>query len=219
MLCKKFGGITAGLFLLCGVASGGDFYAGGNLAFLDVSGLRHGVASSGDTSVTADGDASLTALVSKFGWKVTENFAVEGRLGSGIDDDAVRVNTTTRDIRENTEQVYNNQSGAYENVTTITTYIYNNTYEDTVKLKHIVGVYVRVGIQESDSFYPYVVAGLTEVNLRSNGRDSADRDPSYGLGADIAISDSSAINIEYMKYYDNGGTTIDGFTIGYLWKF
>lgn len=213
MLCKKLGGLTVGLFLLCGVASGGDFYAGGNLAFLDVSGLRYGTSSGGNTSVTASGDASLTALVSRFGWEVTENFAVEGRFGVGIDDDAVRV--TTRRIEQNYGRDNNGNSVPLDTYTT-----YTNTYEDTVKLKHIAGVYVRVGIQETDSFYPYVVAGLTEINLQSNRVGSEkDTDPSYGLGADIAISNRSAINIEYMKYYDDGGTTIDGFTIGYLWKF
>jgi len=92
----------------------------------------------------------------------------------------------------------------------------------TLEASRILGVYGKFSIGEKVS--PYVILGLTSIELDSNVTESGtENDFSYGIGADINLSDKSAINIEYMNYYDKSDgpldTEISTIGLGYQFKY
>jgi len=134
-------------------------------------------------------EASLTAVVGRLGTTFNENFSGEIRLGFGVGDDSVDVFGTDVDV----------------------------------ELDNMFGVYVRGGIPVTDSFFPYAIVGYTrgEVTASALGysESNSESDVSFGLGADINLSQNAIINMEYMSYFDKDGTEIDGFSVGIASKF
>lgn len=88
-----------------------------------------------------------------------------------------------------------------------------------VKLKHLVGAYVRGGIPVGDVFFPYATVGFTDVKLSSGGYSDSGNDVSFGFGTDIRINPNVDLNLEYMNYYDKHNVTIDGFSVGATYRF
>lgn len=139
-------------------------------------------------------EPSVTAIVGRLGTGFNENFSGEVRLGFGVGDDTVTVDAL------------------------------GGTDVD-VELDHIFGAYVRGGIPVTESFYPYAIVGYT----RGKGTASSDffdrsdseseSDVSFGVGADVGVSENIIINIEYMNYYDKDGAEVDGFSIGVASRF
>ena len=86
------------------------------------------------------------------------------------------------------------------------------------KLNHYIGAYVRGGAQVGESFYPYVVIGLTrgeaEASVSGFSASTSESDFSFGLGADFDLSESLSFNIEYMNYLDKDGGELSGFSLG-----
>ncbi len=135
-------------------------------------------------------DASLVAIFGRLGKNFNENFSGEIRAGIGIGDDSVDVFGTDVDV----------------------------------ELDSMFGAYVRGGIHAAESFFPYVVLGYTrgEVTASVSGFGSeseSESDVSFGLGADVNVSEMFKINVEYMNYFDKDGAEIDGFSIGIISKF
>ena len=134
--------------------------------------------------------ASLTGIVGRLGTTFNENFSAEVRAGFGVGDDTVSAFGLNADV----------------------------------ELDNMLGAYVRGGIPVSDSFYPYAVIGYTRIKLTASipgfGSESeSDSDLSFGLGADINITENVIFNIEYMNYFDKDGAEIDGYSIGVATKF
>lgn len=135
-------------------------------------------------------DASLNAIFGRIGKKFNENFSGEIRVGIGIGDDTVDLFGGDVDV----------------------------------ELDSLFGVYVRGGIQVAESFYPYAVLGYTrgELTASVSGFGSAsesESDISFGVGADVGISEKVILNVEYMNYLDKDGAEIDGFSIGIATNF
>ena len=193
MFYKKICGFAAGLLLFCGVASA-QGYGGVNLAFLTYAEDDSVV---DGITVSAD-DASLTAFYGRLGYQVSENFSLEGRLGLGVGDDTVDITLT--DSNGNSAIV-----------------------DGELELKHLIGAYIRVGAPTSNAFYPYAIAGITQVKLDATVGavtvSDSESDFSFGVGADFGDADSGGFNIEYMNYYDDDGASVKGFSIGYVSRF
>ncbi|WP_347331734.1 porin family protein [Marinimicrobium locisalis] len=130
-------------------------------------------------------DASLTTAYGRLGTHFNENFSGELRVGFGIGEDSADFGGGELDV----------------------------------ELDSLYGAYVRGGIPVSENFFPYVVVGYTrvEATLSVSGFgdfSESDTDASYGIGADLNVSQNITLNAEYMNYYDSDGAEISGFAIG-----
>lgn len=135
-------------------------------------------------------DASLNALYGRLGMNFNENFSGEIRAGFGVGDDSVDVYGIDVDV----------------------------------ELDNFFGAYVRGGIPAAESFFPYAVLGYTrsEVTASISGYGSeseSESDVSFGVGADVKVSDNLYLNVEYMNYLDKDGAEIDGFSISAVTNF
>lgn len=137
--------------------------------------------------------ANLVSLYGRLGTEFTENFSAEIRVGTGIDDDKINVNVLGTNVPVK------------------------------VELNHFYGAYVRGTIPVADTFYPYAVVGFTraELELKVPGGSASDSDDdvSFGVGTDIRLSANTDLNLEYMNYYDKDDLSIDGFSVGFTYRF
>lgn len=133
--------------------------------------------------------ADLVALYGRLGTEFTENFSAEIRVGTGIDDDTVNVLGTPVKL----------------------------------ELNHFYGAYLRGTLPVTDTFYPYAVVGFTRAELEAKASGVSDSDSgsdvSFGLGADIRLTSNTDLNLEYMNYYDKDDLAIDGFSVGFTYRF
>lgn len=161
------------------------FYAGALLSRLDVSD------DSGEV-----GDVSPTAVGFKVGTAINKNFAVEGRVLTGLSDDSAD---------------FNIPSTAAATV--------------NVDVASVFGVYAKGILPLSDAVSLYGLAGYSRVKLKLEvpafgGSDaSSDSDVSLGFGADFALNESTSLGLEYMQLYSDGGEKVNGLTLGLSFKF
>ena len=140
-------------------------------------------------------ELSLPVLYGRVGTRFDENFSVEGRLGIGGSD--------TFDGDDFGES-------------------------HTLVLSDFVGGFIRRGVQAGEDFYPYLIVGYTRITLEDEVYDRGDEvleensrsGFSYGIGANIKMSERLSGNIEYMNYYnynedeDKIGEELKGVAIG-----
>lgn len=93
-------------------------------------------------------------------------------------------------------------------------------------MDHLYGGYAKLGVPVGESLRPYVIGGYTKVK----GKVKADgtvggvsysvsdtetyEDKSLGAGLDVAITDTVAANLEYMRYVDKDQEDISGISVG-----
>jgi outer membrane immunogenic protein len=135
-------------------------------------------------------EAQLSAVFGRLGTEFNENFSGELRLGFGIGNDTVSAFGV----------------------------------DGTVELNNLFGAYIRGGIPVSDSFFPYVVVGYTRGEMERDsailGSDSpSESDISFGIGADLGVSESLTASIEYMNYLDKDGADVSGFSLSFISRF
>ena len=102
--------------------------------------------------------------------------------------------------------------------------------DDTVgsvnaEMDEMYGLYLR-GVIPIGMFKPYVIAGYTSADFSYNSSSEDDSDISYGLGLDLMLGDSLALNAEYMRlmeFEDAIGTSadvnVDSLSLGLKWYF
>lgn len=89
------------------------------------------------------------------------------------------------------------------------------------------GIFGRLGAPSTYTFAPYFQFGYGLTELETVTVNYDDEDLAYGIGANININDSTAVNVEYMNYYDetvsNSTNTstleVSGLAIGFQYKF
>lgn len=137
--------------------------------------------------------ANLVALYGRLGTEFTENFSAEIRVGTGLADDKVSVPTVIGAVDVN------------------------------VELNYFYGAYVRGTIPIADAFYPYAIVGFTRGELEAKAlglsESSSEDDVSFGVGADIRLTSNTDLNLEYMNYIDKNEASIDGFSLGFTYRF
>jgi opacity protein-like surface antigen len=134
--------------------------------------------------------ADLTAGYLRLGGNANEYVSGELRLGLGLGDDSVNVSGTTVDV----------------------------------ELDTLFGGYIRGGYPVTEEFYPYVIAGITRAELTASvpgvvSISDSGTDTSFGLGADLSVTDNASLNVEYMSWYDKDGTDVSGFSLGASFAF
>lgn len=136
-----------------------------------------------------------TMLIGRFGRFLTANFAIEGRLGTGLDDD-------THNLPE-----FGNRDATLEIDSMFG--IYATAHLNIAKASSIYGV---LGVSRIEG-----TASLPEFpGLESTEKNSS---ASYGVGADIGIGDRWALNVEYIRYLDKDDFDFDVGSVGASFKF
>ncbi len=142
------------------------------------------------------GDLSLTAAVGRFGVELTDNVGLEARLGVGLAGDSF-----------DAFSLY-----------------FMRPVEVEINLENLAGVYVRVGVPETNIFNPYLILGYTKVKLEASidglvSDQDSDKDLSFGIGADLKVTSNFTLNLEYMNYFDKDAVEISGFALGFVSRF
>ena len=138
-------------------------------------------------------DASVTSVIGRLGVNFSENFSGEIRLGTGIQEDTINVSGIDVDF----------------------------------EIDSLIGGYLRGDFKITEAFFPYAVLGYTKVegtaSIGSIGVSDSGSDVSFGIGADIKITDTITINAEYINYYDEeeDGNDIEfsGLSLGLAFNF
>lgn len=152
-----------------------------NLVLAGNAGSRYGGIQYAIATYSEDGvseEPKPTALIGLLGANITDRFAVEGRLGTGLQDDTVTV------------------SGA----------------DVTTEIDSLIGVYGIGHINLSGGSSVYGLLGLSRAELTFSYPDNPALDStsddktglSFGLGADIPVSNYVALNIEFVQYLMSG---------------
>ena|SRR5690554_843016 len=134
-------------------------------------------------------DANPNALVGRYGKFVNDNFAIEGRIGFGIGDDSI--STTFGDI--------------------------------SIEADTLIGVYGLGHVEINDSSSVYGLLGFTrgELTASASGITFSDDDSglSYGVGANVGVSDSLALNLEYIQYLSTSDYDFTAIGLGVVFSF
>lgn len=134
-----------------------------------------------------------TAWNARFGAAVAKNVALEARLGTGVSSDTLDVDPGM-DVE--------------------------------LEIKQLFGVYGRVMVPLSERFSVYGLAGITRAKLEAKGSligvpgsrvsvSESETDLSIGLGADVMLSGSAFLNVEYVLLQnDDKAYDLDALSIG-----
>ena len=158
-------------------------------------GVQYGVSKYSESGVSEDFEP--TAIIGRFGRDINANFAIEGRLGMGLDDD-------TRFVPELCD------CGA----------------DIDLEIDTILGIYAKGSFNPNEWLSLYGMLGGSRVSVTAglsgfpSTKESDDENSlSYGAGIDIGFSSSAAVNIEYMRYLDKDDFSLDMASIGLIFRF
>jgi outer membrane immunogenic protein len=173
-----------------------------------LSGSKAMAATEGDTylgfqySLTAYDEKNITqefnptAAIVRLGMFLNPNFAIEGRLGTGVQDD--------------TEFLSGLGSGN----------------DATLELDQIAGVYLTGHLSLADAFSLYGLLGGSVVKGTASlpsisGLELSESNSgiSYGVGADIYFLDNLALNAELIRYLDRSDFDLDAVSLGISYRF
>ncbi|WP_303906873.1 porin family protein [Thiohalomonas denitrificans] len=142
-----------------------------------------------------------TALIGRFGHFFSPNFALEGRLGTGLSDDS--------------KTYY--ESG----------YVVDLSFE----VDSIIGVYGVGHLPVNDVFSVYGLAGYSRVDATVEATatdgfstasisESGDESGfSLGVGAEVNVGPNAALTLEYVSYLDESDFTVDALSAGLNFRF
>jgi outer membrane immunogenic protein len=87
---------------------------------------------------------------------------------------------------------------------------------------HFYGGYITLGAPIGDALRPYVMGGYTKTQstvkadtLLGTYKDTTTReDESWGVGMDLNLTGTTALNLEYMRYLDKENLELSGVSLG-----
>ena len=179
--------IPAALLVLCaassttalgsGPLSQGNSYFGGTFTQLTY-----------DEDFVAD-DAEPTALIGRLGHFMADNIALEGRLGTGLNEDTVRVPDGT-----------------------------GGSVPVDVELDSLFGFYLVGHLPLGHAGSLYGLAGYTSAKAKASvdGYTFTESDSglSWGIGGEFYATPTLAINAEYTQYLDETGYDLSALGLG-----
>lgn len=90
-------------------------------------------------------------------------------------------------------------------------------------LDNFFGGYATLNLANESPATPYVIFGVTRVEVEAEsflGTTTEDEsDFSYGAGVNVELAPEVSGNVEYMRYYDKNGSTVDGLGLGVTFYF
>ena len=152
-------------------------------------GIQYGL---GTYSEDGFDDANPNALVGRYGKFVNDNFAIEGRIGFGVGDDSVN-DPTVGDI--------------------------------AIEIDSLLGVYGVGHVAINDSSSVYGLLGFSRGELTATATDFGisisddDTGLSFGVGSNIGLSDTLALNIEYTQYLSESTYDFTAIGLGVVFSF
>lgn len=92
----------------------------------------------------------------------------------------------------------------------------------SAEIDWLYGAYARVGVPVMDVAMPYVIGGWTriegEAELSTGGVGTSTSgnvdDVSWGAGVDLNVSETVALNLEYMRYIDDSSDEVSALGLG-----
>ena len=156
-------------------------------------GLQYGYANYDESGVSKT--YKPTAFVARFGRFLTPNFAIEGRLGTGLDDDTHNLSEFgDRDVTLEIDSIFGLYGTGHFNIT------------ETSSIYGVLGV-------------GWVKSSANMPDLRRLESTEKNSSVSYGIGADIGIGSRWALNIEYMQYLDKDDFDVGMASVGASFSF
>lgn len=175
-----------------------------NIAILTILGTASMIASADNSGGTYVGgqyglgsyneegfdEVNPTAIIGRFGKYLDDNFSIEGRYGIGLQDDSVNV----------------------------------FGIDASLKIDTLFGVYGiwSLDIKETSSVYGLVGYSRAEGTISAAGFGSASSDDSgvsYGVGANIGVTDGVKLNIEYTQYLNKSDFDFSAIGLGAIFSF
>lgn len=159
---------------------------------------------SNDLGITDKKTYRNQAIDLRIGKSFNENFAIEGRVGTGLSKGKSNFSVTVQgvDVGVNT----------------------------TAKLSNYYGIYA-VGKYPVGDFTPYVILGASSVGYKLDATASAnglsysasdkstDSSASFGVGVDYSINKSTSAGIEYTRLISKSDLKIDALSLSGKFKF
>lgn len=138
--------------------------------------------------------SSPTALRAVLGYELSKNLAVEGMLAVGMGSDNVSVLIPG----------FGRLSGKFE-------------------IDNMYGIFVKPKMNFTPELEGFVRAGYVHAKGTASFPgvpvSASESGFSYGAGMSYALSKSTSLNVDYMRYLDKSGAKADGFTFGVGFKF
>ena len=134
-------------------------------------------------------EAKPTALVGRLGYGILDNIAIEGRLGFGFTDDEININGVEVDAN----------------------------------IDQLAGVYGVGYIPLADQFSLYGLLGFSygegSVDIAGLSFSDDDTDFSYGIGAQLDLTDNVSGYAEWVQYFDESDYEVSAITLGANYHF
>ena len=134
-----------------------------------------------------------TALIGRFGKNINDGFALEGRLGFGLQDD--NLNYLGVDVSLELDNLF----GVYG--------------VGHVNLSESSSLYGLIGVTQAELSVTASAFGF------SASKSESDSGLSLGVGANIGISNNAALNVEYMQYLSKSDYDLNAISFGVVFKF
>lgn len=137
-----------------------------------------------------DEEVNPDAVILRVGIEMADWFGLEARGGLGLDEDSTSISGVGRVSAE---------------------------------LDELYGAYARFGLPMGDMVMPYVIGGWTHVGGKGElsvpggiGATASEDwdDVSWGGGVDVNLSETIALNVEYMRYIDDGPDELSAVAVG-----
>jgi opacity protein-like surface antigen len=146
----------------------------------------------------AEGESvNLGALRGILGYDFHQNLALEGMLAFGVKD--------------------HTESAVISGVTVKAKLELQNSYGIYVKPKFNptpeLELFARLGWARSEAKVEASAGGF------SASESDSDSDFSYGVGVKYNFNPRTSVGLDYMRYFDKDGLTIDGVTVGFGYRF
>jgi opacity protein-like surface antigen len=141
-------------------------------------------------------DWSPAVVIAQYGKYLSENFALEGRIGTDAGSDTRNFSGPggSIDIEVEIDSLF----GIYG----VGHHVINNNSS----------VYALIGISRGK-------ASITITGTFPDSGDESKTDMSYGVGAKIGISDTAGINLEYISYLSESDFDVSAVSLGFVAKF
>lgn len=90
-------------------------------------------------------------------------------------------------------------------------------------LDNTAGAYAVLNLANESPITPYFLFGVSHIEIEATSSAGTtteeDSDFSFGAGIDVEMVPGVSGNIEYLQYYDNGTTVVDGIGLGVTFRF
>ena len=164
-----------------------------NSVFADTASTKYAGFQFATTTYTEDGiseEFNPTAIVARFGANVSDNFSIEGRLGTGVRNDTVNV-AGMYDVKMEIDRLVG---------------VYGVGHINFNKSSSVYGLF---GFSEAKATF----SSPSSPELGSVSHD--DTGFSFGVGADFGIgNDVVALNIEYVQYLNKSDFDVSALSFG-----